>query len=201
MEFVKLSAESREMTKKGGCRKLRGAGKIPAVLYGRNMESRNLAISAKDLEKAIRDSRTRELFFNVELTGGVYPVMVKSIQKNPVTGSFVHADFYHLELDRKMIARVSLNVQGHAKGVDLGGTLRIVEKMVTVRCLPENVPVALDVDVTGLGLGKTLYMKDIVAPQNVEILFEGNSPVVTVLLPKGTATEGEEGEEEENKGE
>lgn len=193
MEFVNLSAENRESTKKGGCRKLRGTGKVPAVLYGRNMESRNLAISVKDLEKAIRDSKTRELFFNVNLSDGAYPVMVKAIQKNPVTGAFVHADLYRLELDRKIEARVYLNIHGLAKGVDLGGTLRIVEKMVTVRCLPEDVPVVLNVDVTELGLGKTLYMKDIAVPQNVEILFEGNSPVATVLAPKGTdAAEGEE---------
>lgn len=195
MEFVKLSAESREQTKKGGCRKLRGNGKVPAVLYGRNVESRNLAISVRDLEKAIRENKTRELFFNMDFAGESCHVMVKALQKNPVTGAFIHADLYRLELDRKIEARVYLNIHGLAKGVDLGGTLRIVQKMVTVRCLPEDVPVVIDVDVTELGLGKTLYMKDLVAPANVEILFEGNSPVATVLVPKGTAADAEEDEE------
>jgi large subunit ribosomal protein L25 len=187
LEFVTLNAENREGTKKGVCRKLRVDGKIPAVLYGRKVESRDLVVSVKDLEEAIRKSETRELFFDLKLSDGNCPAMMKDFQKDPMTGAFVHADFYALELDRKIEARVYLNVKGLAKGVDLGGTLRVFERMAKVRCLPGNVPVSLEVDVTELGLGKTYFLKDVPTPEGVEILVEGNMPVATVIAPKGAA--------------
>lgn len=185
MEFVTLNAENREGTKKGICRRLRVDGKIPAVLYGRTVVSRDLVISVKDLEDAIKKSKTRELFFEMQLSDGKCSAMMKDFQKDPITGAFVHADFYALELDRKITARVYLNVKGLAKGVDMGGTLRVFDKMATVRCLPADVPETLDVDITDLGLGKTFYLKDVATPEGVEILVEGNTPVAMVIAPKG----------------
>lgn len=192
MEFVTLNAENREGTKKGVCRRLRVDGKIPAVLYGRKVESQDLVISVKELEEAIKKNKTRELFFTIQSPAGAFPVMMKEFQKDPVSGAFVHADFYALELDRRIRARVYLNVRGLAKGVDMGGTLRVFTKMATVCCLPGDVPAVLDVDITELGLGKTFYLKDVPVPEGVEILVEGNVPVAMVIAPKGVAAAEEE---------
>ncbi|MCW7754544.1 50S ribosomal protein L25 [Desulfobotulus sp. H1] len=182
-----LNAENREGTKKGVCRKLREKGKIPAVLYGRQVESRDLAVSVKELEDAIRNSKTRELFFDIQLADGSCKAMMKDFQKDPINGNFIHADFYAVELDRKITARVNLSVTGIPKGVDMGGTLKVFERMVTVKCLPDATPENIVVDVRDIGLGKTFYLKNIAVPEGVELIVDGNAPLATVAVPRGAA--------------
>ncbi|WP_281282276.1 50S ribosomal protein L25 [Desulfobotulus alkaliphilus] len=182
-----LNAANREATKKGVCRKLRMNGKIPAVLYGRKVESRDLVVSVKDLEDAIKKSKTRELFFDLQLSDGTCKAMMKDFQKDPMNGDFVHADFYALELDRKITAKVNLSVSGTPKGVDMGGNLKVFERMVTVRCLPEATPENITVDVRGIGLGKTFYLKNVEVPEGVELVVEGNAPLAMVAVPRGAA--------------
>ncbi|WP_179953230.1 50S ribosomal protein L25 [Desulfobotulus mexicanus] len=187
MEFLTLNAENREATKKGICRRLRMDGKIPAVLYGRKVESRDLTISVKELEDAIKKSRTRELFFDIQLGDGTCKAMMKDFQKDPMNGDFVHADFYALEMDRKITAKVNLSVSGIPKGVDMGGTLKIFQKMVTVRCLPDATPENIVVDIKDIGLGKTLYLKNVEVPEGVELIVDGNAPLAMVAVPRGAA--------------
>lgn len=194
MEFVKLNAESREGTKKGVCRKLRGEGKIPAVLYGRTLDPKALSVSVKDLEEAIKQTETLDVFLSLDVAGENTAVMLKELQQNPMTGEFVHADFYAVEMDRKIIAAVPVVTTGVSKGVDRGGVLQVIRRKLDVSCLPEAVPTTIEIDVTELGMGKSVHVNEVAAPEGVEILADVNFTVVTVLIPKGLSADADEEE-------
>ena len=179
------------MTGNGPARRLRGQGMIPAVLYGPATPPVMLAVIARDFEHVVKKGNIRRTIFSLNMedgSGAATPAVVKELQRNPVSGKFLHVDFYEIDLNRKLRVMVPVVIRGKAKGEEDGGMLQIIEREIEVLCLPSEMPEALEVDVTDLGIGATLHVNDIALPSGAELPPGGNYTVLTVVSPKAEPT-------------
>ncbi len=190
MEQIELTAVPRTGRGNGPARRLRQSGQIPAILYGPGSEPRPIAVPARDLEHAFQKGNIRRTIFALHLqngTGGSHLAVIKELQTHPVTGRFLHVDFYEIDLNRKLRVSIPLLPQGKAKGEELGGMLQIIEREIEVLCLPRQIPERLEVDVTPLGIGETLHVRDLRLPEGVELPPGVNYTVITIVSPKAEA--------------
>jgi len=202
LEFIALSTTPRTRTGKGGARALRREGRTPAVLYGPNTETRMLSVDAAELENNLKKHPASLSVFKLALdddkNGTENLAMLKELQDDPITGALLHADFYRIDMDRKVSVRVPVTVTGKSKGVEMGGMLQIVRRDLTVHCLPDRIPRKIEIDITNLGVGEAVHVEDLQLGDDVEIPHEVNFTVVTVLSTRKTeAVAGEEGAESE----
>jgi len=198
LEFLELKVNKRKSVGNGPARALRREKKVPAVLYGPQIESILLAVNNADLENAIKMSKGGQVFLNLMIQNGKtvnHYAMIKELQTQPVSGGFLHVDFYEIALERKIKVRVPVVTKGKSKGVELGGMLQVVRRDLEVFCLPAQIPDAIEIDVTDLDIGDSVHVEDIHLEGDVEFEADVNFTVVTVLSPKVEA-EGEEAEEE-----
>ncbi|MEE4608794.1 MAG: 50S ribosomal protein L25 [Desulfobacteraceae bacterium] len=199
MEFIALSTTPRHRTGKGGAHALRRQGRIPAVLYGPNTETRMLSVDAVELENNLKKHPASLSVFKLALdddTGGRENLaMLKELQDDPITGALLHADFYRIDMDRKVLVRVPVITIGKCKGVEMGGMLQIIRRDLTVECLPDRIPRKIEIDITDLGVGEAVHVEDIQLGDDAEIPHDVNFTVVTVLSTRKTEGETEEGEE------
>lgn len=201
MEFIKLEADSRKETGKGPARTVRRAGRIPAVLYGPKTDPFNLTVEANALEQAIKKCKGSQIFLQLEVDGeggSVHRVMVKELQRHPVSMNPLHADFYEIPMDRKMQFKVPVVTTGKCRGEEDGGILQIIRHELDIVCLPDKIPENIELDVTDLGIGDSIHVKDIPVEEGVEILADVDFTVATVSSPvaEKAAEEAEEGEGE-----
>ena len=121
--------------------------------------------------------------------------MVKELQTHPVSGNFIHIDFYEIDMKRQINVMVPIITNGLSVGVEKGGLLNIVRREVELLCLPGDIPEAIEIDITDLDIGDSIHIEDIPLGENVEVSADFNFTVVTVLSP--TVEEEEEVVEEE----
>jgi large subunit ribosomal protein L25 len=133
------------------------------------------------------------------------PAMIKELQTDPVTGTFVHVDFYEIDMQRKINVSVPVVIRGKSAGVEEGGLLQIVRREIELFCLPTAIPESIEVDISDLTIGDSIHVQEITLPAEVELPEEIDFTVVTVLAPKveeepveeEELEEGEEAAEEE----
>lgn len=203
MEQIDLKAQVRKETGKGSARALRREQRIPAVLYGPQSDSMLLSIDFKEFEAIVKKTNIGSVLLNLQIQNGeklIRPAMIKELQTHPVTGTYLHIDFYEIDMQRKIKVNVPVVVRGKAAGIEEGGLLQIVLRELEVLCLPISIPDAIEVDVTDLNIGDSIHVEGIQLSGDVEILEDSDSTVVTVLAPKVEEIEVEEevieGEEE-----
>jgi large subunit ribosomal protein L25 len=190
LKQIELSATVREMRGNGPARRLRRAGQVPAVLYGPGVETKQLAVSIRDLEQAVQKGNIRRTIFSLNIQNGGSTTklsVIKELQTHPLTGQFLHVDFYEIDMNRKLRVMVPLALKGKSKGEEFGGMLQIIEREIEVFCLPREIPESLDLDVSELGMGEALHVKDILLPAGIELPPGENYTVVTVVSPKAEA--------------
>ena len=187
MEQIDLKAQVRKKTGKGSARTLRREGRVPAVLYGQKTESIMLSIDVREFEKIVKKANIGSLLLNLQIQNGktlTRPAMIKELQTNPVTGAFIHIDFYEIDMQRKIRVSVPVVARGKSVGVENGGLLQIVRRELELFCLPTAIPRAIEVDVTDLEIGDAIHIEEIALPAEVELQEEADFTVVTVLAPK-----------------
>ena len=190
MKQIELSATVREMRGNGPARRLRRAGQVPAVLYGPGVETKQLAVNIRDLEQAVQKGNIRRTIFSLNIQNGGSTTtlsVIKELQTHPLTGQFLHVDFYEIDMNRKLRVMVPVVLKGKSKGEEFGGMLQIIEREIEVFCLPREIPESLDLDVSELGMGEALHVKDILLPAGIELPPGENYTVVTVVSPKAEA--------------
>ena len=131
MEQIDLKAQVRKKTGKGPARTLRREGRMPAVLYGQKTESIMLSIDIREFEKIVKKANIGSLLLNLQIQNGktlTRPAMIKELQTNPVTGAFIHVDFYEIDMQRKINVSVPVVPRGKSIGVENGGLLQIVRR-------------------------------------------------------------------------
>ncbi len=187
MEILELTATMRTSAGNSPSRALRREGNIPAVLYGPGSESVLLSISSLDLEHALKKSAVSQIIFNLAVQNtqtGSRTAMIKEMQIHPMSRKFLHVDFYEISKDRKITVNVPVVVKGKAKGIEEGGMLQIIEREIEVLCLPFEVPESIQIDITELGIGDSIHVKDLKVAENVEIPADNNYTILTILSTK-----------------
>lgn len=197
MEQIDLKAQVRTTTGKGPARALRREGRIPAVLYGQKADSIMLSIDFKEFELIVKKANIGSVLLNLQIQNGktiTRPAMIKELQTNPVTGAFLHVDFYEIDMHRKITVSVPVVTRGKSAGVEEGGLLQIVRRELELFCLPTAIPESIEVDISDLTIGDSIHVQEIELPAEVELPEETDFTVITVLAPK---VEEEPVEEEE----
>ena len=187
MDQIDLKAQIRKATGKGPARVLRREGRIPAVLYGPKTDSMMLSIDFKEFKQIVKKTNIGSVLLNLQIQNGKTlsrPAMIKELQTDPVTGTFVHVDFYEIDMQRKINVSVPVVIRGKSAGVEEGGLLQIVRREIELFCLPTAIPRAIEVDVTDLEIGDAIHIEEITLPAEVELQEEADFTVVTVLAPK-----------------
>ena len=163
---------------------LRAGSRIPAVVYGGENPPLNIALSEREFMDARKKGGVNAIL-RLKHPKGEETVMVKELQRHPVTDRPVHADFQRISLTQKIDARVPLIVIGVATGVkDFGGMLAIDLRELRIKALPNKIPQKIEVDVTKLGLHEALHVGDLTLPEGVEIVDDAKAVVVHVTIAK-----------------
>ncbi|PJN90504.1 50S ribosomal protein L25/general stress protein Ctc [Bacillus sp. mrc49] len=178
-----LAAKERTNLKHSNLRNLRESGEIPAVVYGNQNGSTAISVNNGELQKTIKEIG-RNGIISLDLEGKSYKVMLSDYQKDPIKNFIYHADFLIVDMSAQLQAQVRINIVGTSKGVKDGGVLQQSLHEVTVTAKPNDIPEAIDVDVTELQVGDTIYIADIQSKQHVTIENDGEEVVASVLAPR-----------------
>jgi large subunit ribosomal protein L25 len=200
MSELSLAVEVREQTGKGVARKIRAAGRIPGVVYGLGKQTVSLSLDPAELEKLIKTSHAGlNTLFSLKGDECVEgrTVLIKEIQREPVKGTMVHADLFELDLNARLHVSVPIHIVGTPEGVTYGGMLEHLMREIELDCMPNAIPDALEVDVSALNIGDTIYVSELAVPEDVVPLVPGELPVVSVVIMKVHEIEAEEAEEVE----
>jgi len=183
--MITLDAKTRQETGKNVARRLRAAGEVPVTVYGGGQEPATSTVAKRELAALIR-RHGRSKIINLNLDGKAVPVKIASLQLDPVRDTVIHADFMRILMTEKNNFTVPLRIKGEPKGVKLdGGILDVVLHSLDIRCLPGDLPEAIEVDVTGLGLGAHLSVGDLNLGDKIEATADAEAIVATVISPSG----------------
>jgi large subunit ribosomal protein L25 len=185
METIELGVEPRSDAGKGAARAMRRTGKVPAILYGAKRTTTLVCVDAKEFEFKVgrlEGAHLIRLKAGSDDLGGRL-VLVKELQRDPVSRQLLHADLYEVDVTAKLRLRVALHFVGRAAGVELGGILQPIRRDIEVLCLPTEIPDFIEVDVTQLGIHDAVHLSDLKPPPGVEISFDTDDALVTVLPP------------------
>ena len=199
---VTLSATNRTVLGKK-VRRLRREGVLPANVYGRGVDSTAIQLDGRDFRRAIRQAGIRSMFeLAIEGEPQARHVLVRGLDREGGTGDPIHVDFYQVDLNNPIQTTIAIRLTGVAPAVtDLGGTLLQNLETVAIRCLPLDIPEAIELDVSSLeSFELSLNVGDLNVPAGVEVLAASDIGVATVDAPR-LLIEGEEEEGEELEGE
>ncbi|MDQ2817453.1 MAG: 50S ribosomal protein L25 [Candidatus Eremiobacteraeota bacterium] len=184
MEQITLAARARTGTGSRIVKKLREAGKVPGVVYGRQFGAPvPIEIEARDLRSALHGHGLHSII-NLQIDGKApTPVLVHDHQIDILTRRLMHVDLHAVSLDEEIETTVQLTAAGTAPGVKEGGILDFVLREVTVACLPANIPERIEVNVGELQIGNSIHVRDLVMPAGVRMVEEPDEMVVSLLPP------------------
>jgi len=182
MKDIVLEAQPRAAATKGEAKAIRRTGRVPGIAYGDKGAPVSLSVDEKSVQTILRSEGGRNALISLKIGSASHPVLIKEIQRHPITRALQHVDFHRISLKKKIETKVPLHVKGEAPGVKLGGgVLEHLVRDVRVRCLPTEIPGAIDVDISGLQMNQSIRAKDLALPQGVEILMDAESVIVHVV--------------------
>ncbi len=191
METTTLQAEVRKECGKGPARRLRMQGKIPAVIYGKDLAPTPLTVDPKELEKHLRGPFGRNTLFEVTFGSDKALAMIRDLTVEPVSREMIHADFYKVDLDNEVQARVPLKTTGRAAGVIAGGKLNVTRRDLPVVCKPNLIPSEIVIDVSDINMHETVSVKDLQLPEGVRVALRPELTLAIVLEDRRAAKEAE----------
>ena len=202
MDTMQLSSEIRTQTGKGSARKIRSAGKLPAILYGPETDPIMLTLDFTEVKKALQGRSAESVLLNLRIDsdkkGQSKKVMIKEIQRDPVKRDYLHVDLFEISLKKELEVDIPIHLVNTPIGVSEGGILQHVRREVKVSCMPDDLVDKIDVDVSDLDIGQSLHIGDISFPSGLKSLEDVDVTVLTVVAPtKVEEVEEEEVEEEE----
>jgi len=207
MDTVKLGVQERKEIGNGPSRRLRAAGRIPGVVYGKDSSPTPVSVALDDLRQALTHGHNVVLELGLDAAvrssrkggkgraGALYAV-VKELQFHPTKRNLLHVDLHEGDLAEEIEAPVAIELVGTAAGVADGGIVDWVHREVVVRALPNAVPASLELDVSGLLIGQHLTVAALEAGEGVTIVDDPETMVVAVLAPR-VQEEAGAGEEEQ----
>src|SRR6476469_1457190 len=195
MATASLTDAARTETGKGVARKLRAAGRVPAVVYGHAREPQALSLATRELEKLLSQIATGSTVVELTLGSATTKTLIREIQRHPFKKQIMHVDFQELVAGEKVIVDIPLVFVGVPEGVRLSGALleQIVHS-IEVNVDPSNIPNHIDVDVTNLAMGHSLHVRDLKLPEGLEVLTDEDTTICAVIAPRAVVEEKPEGE-------
>ncbi|MDY0384680.1 50S ribosomal protein L25 [Trichlorobacter sp.] len=183
MQQTQMKIEVRTSTGKGISRKLRAAGRIPGVVYGRGMEPIPVSLEPKALAAAIAGEGGMNNLITLQGGGSLDQtvVIVADLQIDPLKGNAEHVDLHRVNMSEKVRVNVPVLLKGTAAGVKEGGLLDIDNRTLHVECLPGQIPEHIEIDITSIKIGQTIHVQDLALPAGVKCLENPKTPVVGVL--------------------
>jgi large subunit ribosomal protein L25 len=201
MDTIQVDGKSRIKTGKGASRKLRRTGRLPAIFYGPEAESVMLSIDYLELIKSLKGRPPENVIFDLRIDsngrGQSKKVMIKELQRDPVTRDYLHIDFCEISMAREIEASIPIQLVNTPIGVTKGGLVEHIRRELSVVCLPKDLVDAIEIDVSGLDIGDTLHIGDIALPSGLRSTEDGDLTVATVVAPTITTEEEAEAEEAE----
>src|SRR5262245_48877521 len=186
-----LDAVKRSTRGKNEARRLRAQGKIPAVVYGVQKEGDTaktieVSVDPKPLMRILHSGSGVNTLITLKVDGeGDSRVLVKEYIVDPITSSLLHADFYRVNMDRRITVTVQVVVRGEPRGVKVeGGVLDFVHREVELECLPAEIPSAIEVDVSNLGLNEAIHLRDVSANVTWTPVSDPDMMLVHVIMPR-----------------
>ena len=185
METVELLCDIRPTKPKGTLGQVRREGRVPGVLYGPKTAPTAVSVNAIELRNRVAHAASQRIMrlksSASELDGK--HVLVKDIQRSPVSREILHADLYEVDLNRAIRVRIPLHFTGKPAGVADGGILAPLVRDIEVECLPLEIPESFDVDVTALGIHDVIHVSEMKFAGNIKPIFDSDFAVVSVLPP------------------
>jgi large subunit ribosomal protein L25 len=174
-------------------RRLRRAGRIPAVIYGRSGQSLSIDIDAQQFSTSAKNISATSIV-QVEVDGKSYDAFVKDTQRTITDGCILHVDFYEVEKGVLLRAKVHIHVHGNPVGVREGGILELPFHEIEVECLPKDMPERITVDISPLRVNQSIHVRDIPLGENVRLVSSGDQVVALVKFAKeeGASTASDE---------
>lgn len=183
-----ILAEPREMTTKGKLKEFRKKGYIPAVAYGGKNKPIHLFVRFKTINDLIKQTSIEGTVFKLKLQDREYPVIIKEIQKDPITDYPIHIDFQIISLKEKVEVRVPIHIVGEEVALkQTGGLIDYPVREVRIKCLPKDIPQYIEVDISKLKIGQSITVKDL--PQDKFTILESPDTIIVHILSKKTVEE------------
>jgi large subunit ribosomal protein L25 len=198
MADATLTAERRDGTGKGPAGRARREGLVPAVVYGLGEGNVSVSVPARELMHILAGGANTLITLKVD--GKDQLTLARQVQRNPVKGTLVHVDFVRVRADQTIVADVAVHLIGDAEGVNLGGVLEQMLHTVSIEARPNDIPSELECDISALGIGDGVRIRDLKVPAGVTVRHEEDELVAQVAAPRvaeeaapaeGEAAEGE----------
>ena len=185
MEAV-LEALKRDTRGKNEARRVRAAGKIPAVVYGDKSEAAVISVDPKTLLRILHSESGVNTLISLKFEGeGDTRVLVRDYQVDPVTQRPLHVDFYRIAMDKVLRVTVPIMLKGEPKGVKAqGGVLDFVNRDIEVECLPADIPEHIDIDVADLLINQGIRVRDLPENAKWKAVTDADAMIVHVVTPK-----------------
>jgi large subunit ribosomal protein L25 len=190
---AKLEAERRDDHGKGVARKLRAAGRVPAVFYGHDQDTVPLSIDAREMFHVLHSAGGSNVLLDLIVDGKPHLAMPREIQRDYIHNTLIHVDFLAVSRTEKIAVDVPVIEVGDSIGIKEGGVVEHHLRDLRVESLPQDVPEQIEVDITDLNIGDMIHVRDVVVPEGVTILTNPDDAVLSVITPAALRVEAELG--------
>lgn len=183
--MAQLVAAGRTGTGKGEAKRLRSQGNVPAVAYGRGLTTSLLSVSPKEILTILQSDRGANTVIEMQVAGAdKLLVMIRDYSYHPVNRNLEHVDFVQVKLDQPVDVEVPLHFTGKAAGVVTGGIVRQVYRTVPVRCLPDRIPLKLEIDITHLAMNEHVATQDLKLGDGVTVRLPAEQTLIAIVAPE-----------------
>jgi large subunit ribosomal protein L25 len=165
---VKLAAKIRSEVGRNAVKKVKSQGSVPAVIYAHNQTPVSLQVTVSDLDTLLAHAVGEHVLVDLEIAGGTNRLaIIQEVQRHPVTQALLHVDFHGISANETIEASIPVEAVGEPIGVKAGGILEQLARSLTIKCLPQNLPEIINVDVSAMKIGDSIHIKNVVLPEGV----------------------------------
>lgn len=185
---IKLSARPRSESGRNAVKQVRARGAVPAVIYGSHDQATNLEVSRREIDALLKHAVGENILVELEIEDGGKTTnrlsLIQEVQHHPLRGDVLHVDFHAVSMTEEITAEIVVEAFGEADGVkNFGGLLEQNMRSVSIRCLPQNLPEIIRVDVSPMKIGDSVHVRDLPLPAGVTALDDAELTVLTVAEP------------------